>query len=77
VIIDPTNFTLVEWADSVVLVLSAYSIPFLTDENRWKEWAATINLIPAITAFSPPNPYDYEDWRKWAFDFNRTVLGNT
>ena len=72
--IDPRGMSVIEWTDSMGLVLSSMVIPErLDDPEQWREWAANILDTPSLEGQNAPNPYQFESWRDWAMRFNQVV----
>lgn len=78
-ILDPNTIPMVEYMDSVALLLDPSVegvFPVFSDGMHWKDWATSLILLPAIASFTPPDPNTYSEWLDWANDFNRTVVVN-
>lgn len=73
-ILDPRGMSVVEWTDRINLDLGVHGIvPRLDDAEGWRDWAASILLLPGVARQLPPDPYEFADWRQWAFRFNEMV----
>lgn len=65
-IVRPVGIGLLDWADQVVLDLSAYGVSGkLEDPELWRDWAVQF-LNNTKLGRNLPNPYHFEDWREWA-----------
>ena len=65
--INPTNMTLTDWADSVILSINAeQSLGRLDDETRWQDWAVGLLKSGTFSTQTLPDPYQFADWRDWA-----------
>ena len=72
--IDPRYLNAPTWASKTTGALLPYGvIPILLDENKWRQWADYVILIPDIAALGPPRPEIFSDWRLWALAFNQTL----
>jgi len=66
-VINPTNMTLTDWADSVILSINAeQSLGRLDDETRWQDWAVGLLKSGTFSTQTLPDPYQFSDWRDWA-----------
>jgi hypothetical protein len=65
--IDPRGMTLIDWVDSVILVVNdAWAFGRVIDENDWQKWAlGFLNASPFSTR-AVPDPFQFDDWREWA-----------
>lgn len=78
-ILDPNTIPMVEYMDSVALLLDPIVdgiFPVFQHGMHWKDWAASVVLLPGIANFQPPDPNGYDDWLEWANGFNQTVVVN-
>lgn len=65
--INPTNMTLTDWADSVILSINDKQLlGRLDDETRWQDWAVGLFKSGTFSAQTLPDPYQFTDWRDWA-----------
>jgi hypothetical protein len=65
-IVIPKNIGLQEWADVLVLSLSAYgTFSKLLDEKDWQTWAEQFALSSTLQG-QIPNPAQFDDWHEWA-----------
>ncbi len=72
--IDPRFMTVMTWVANTMAALLPYGvIPILTNEDKWRDWAAFVVLIPEIASFGPARPEEYVNWYEWAAAFNETV----
>ena len=72
--IDPRGLDVIDWTDSMALLLpSDFNLMRLDDEADWRRWGDNVVESSTIAAQSPPKPYNFDDWREWAFQFNLTV----
>jgi hypothetical protein len=70
----PTNLSLQDWADQIVLDLDSLgALSKLQDETHWQDWAAQF-LMNATVGLTPPDPYAFSDWREWAELFCGSLL---
>lgn len=67
-IVQPTNLTLHQWADAVVLTLNnTAALPKLLDDD-WQRWGTTL-LVPLESSSGSsnlPDPHSFSDWFDWA-----------
>lgn len=62
----PTNMTLGDWADQVVLDLDRYgSYGRLDDFTSWQDWGVQF-LNSTSIGRNLPNPYGFKVWSDWA-----------
>lgn len=65
--ISPLNMALMDWADSVVSVLSTtWVLGRLASDDQWQEWAVGLVRAPVFAQRGLPDPYQFSDWREWA-----------
>lgn len=65
--IDPAGMTIIDWADSVVLVVgSSWAFGRLIDPDRWQDWATGFVRAGGFNQRNLPDPYQFSDWRMWA-----------
>ena len=70
----PRGMTIKEWCDQNVPLLARYGqVPFLQNENSWREWGMSVNTNPQVAAFNPPDPSFFDDFYDWAERFNSAV----
>jgi hypothetical protein len=66
-VIDPRGMTLLDWADSVILVVNdAWAFGRLTDENDWQNWGIGFLRASPFSQRVVPDPHQFADWREWA-----------
>lgn len=58
----PTNLTLHDWADQLVLDIG---VPVRLDGDDWQDWGARV-LASVAALRSAPNPYGFDAWQDWA-----------
>lgn len=72
--IDPAYMSVQEWADNMVPALEQFgNLGRLWSEDEWRNWAAQLLNLPALSGSIVPDPYDYEDWRMWAQRLNQNL----
>lgn len=69
--ISPRFINVVDWTAQTTTLLAPYgTIPKLLQPDNWRQWAAFVINLPAISALNPPRPEGYETWDAWARQFN-------
>ena len=72
--IDPRGMSIKTWCDWNVSAMAHYGqIPFLQDENKWKDWAMSVIKNPGIAGLNPPDPRYFDNFLEWAERFNSAV----
>ncbi len=66
--IDPRGMSLVDWADSLVLLVNGQGWAFgrVTNEADWQDWAVGFVRAGGLATRTLPDPHAFTDWRKWA-----------
>ena len=77
--IDSRYIDFARWAGQTTQLIAQYgSVPVVSDESEWRDWAQTVVSFPAIASVGAPRPEKFDDWRPWSHQFNAVVrlLGN-
>lgn len=62
----PDYITLTNWAHTLVVDFPKDNIPFLKDENNWKEWGNMLIQENSFSRNAAPGTQNYSDWQSWA-----------
>ncbi len=64
-----------EWVEYSTAPLSRLvgTVPILSTNIGWVDWAYNLIQLPEIQKFSPPDPRYFNNWQEWAFRFNQAV----
>ena len=65
------------WNGSLVHYFGEEPIPYMAEEDNWRDVASTVVSLPTFVSYAPPDPADYITWQSWANDFIVAVNGPT
>lgn len=73
--IDPRFLTVERWTSEMGWNMAPFgTIPAMRLGLDWRQWARSVNALPAVLATQPPSPDDFETWERWAEEFNAKVV---
>jgi hypothetical protein len=64
------------WANSLTIDFPTDDIPYLYDENNWKQWGNTLIQTTSFSQNNAPSPENYSDSLKWAKDVFYSMNNN-
>ena len=61
---DFTNLS--TWASSLIIDFPYDNIPFLIDEENWKDWGNSLVQENSFSENNAPGTESYDNWKSWA-----------
>ena len=63
------------WNGNLAMFYGAEPIPYIPEEDHWKEVAKNVAQLPIFSAYPVPDPELFEHWQDWANEFTLIVNG--
>lgn len=72
----PEFTNLKDWANSLKVDFPTDDIPYLDDENNWKDWGNVLIQATSFCQNDAPRPDNYSDPLSWAKDVFYSMNNN-
>ena len=63
------------WHSNVIHITGEQNLPFVPDEENWREFANTLVATPTYGDFGLSSAEDYDRWQDWASDLLTAING--
>jgi hypothetical protein len=68
---EPEGLSLADWSAALSDLVRNETVPSISSETYWREWACGLFYLPAFR--SAPTPENFQDWRAWASAVVQTI----
>lgn len=62
----PEMTDLSTWSSSLIIDFPTDDIPFLDNEDNWKDWGNRLSQCTTFIQNNSPGTQSYTDWKSWA-----------